>query len=59
MDVNSSGWWGTNSVDLFALLPPTDDMRLRFVVQDGAEEACASYEEGWNPVLGLFVEAAG
>jgi DNA-binding transcriptional ArsR family regulator len=26
---------------------------------DGAEEACASYEEGWNPVLGLFVEAAG
>jgi hypothetical protein len=28
------GGWATTAVDLFALLPPTDDMRLRFVVDD-------------------------
>jgi hypothetical protein len=28
------GGWATKTVDLFALLPPTDDMRLRFVVED-------------------------
>ena len=28
------GGWATNAVDLFALLRPTDDMRLRFVVED-------------------------
>ncbi|HSG79216.1 MAG TPA: SRPBCC domain-containing protein [Acidimicrobiia bacterium] len=26
---------------------------------DGAEEACASYEEGWSPVLDRYLEAAG
>jgi hypothetical protein len=28
------GGWENTAVDLFALLPPTDDMRLRFVVED-------------------------
>jgi hypothetical protein len=28
------GGWVANTVDLFALIPPTDDMRLRFVVED-------------------------
>jgi hypothetical protein len=28
------GGWSTTSVDLFALFPPTDDMRLRFTVED-------------------------
>jgi subtilisin family serine protease len=36
--INSSGGWGTQTADLFALLSPTDDMRLRFVVQDGATD---------------------
>ena len=30
--------WGNNSADLFALLPPSDDMRLRFLVQDGSPD---------------------
>jgi len=30
--------WGNNAVDLFALLPPSDDMRLRFLVEDGSTD---------------------
>jgi subtilisin family serine protease len=36
--INSSGGWGTQTADLFALTTPTDDMRLRFTVQDGAAD---------------------
>jgi len=37
--INSSGGWGTQTADLFALMAPTDDMRLRFMVQDGGEDS--------------------
>jgi subtilisin family serine protease len=30
--------WETHTADLFALLPPSDDMRLRFVVEDGGTD---------------------
>jgi subtilisin family serine protease len=29
------GGWGTRSANLLALLPPTDDMRVRFTAEDG------------------------
>jgi hypothetical protein len=35
----SAGGWETETFDLFVLQPPTDDMRLRFVVDDnGADD---------------------
>jgi subtilisin family serine protease len=32
--IYGAGGWSRTNVDLFALFPPTDDMRLRFVVDD-------------------------
>jgi hypothetical protein len=34
-----TGGWGTQEVDVFQLLQPSDDMRLRFVVTDGNEDS--------------------
>ena len=36
--LNSTAGWGTHDVDLMALAPASDDMRLRFVALDGAED---------------------
>jgi hypothetical protein len=34
-----TGGWVTQTYDLFALFPPTDDMRLRFIIEDdGADD---------------------
>jgi hypothetical protein len=36
--VHGYGNWTNKSFDLFALLPPTDDMRLRVIVEDGGTD---------------------
>jgi subtilisin family serine protease len=36
--IYGNGGWQTNIVDLFALLPPTDDMLLRFIVEDTGDD---------------------
>jgi subtilisin family serine protease len=45
--IYGAGGWVTNDVDLFVLFPPTDDMRLRFVVEDDYTD---------NPVEGAVDE---
>jgi len=50
------GGWENSALDLFALIPPTDDMRLRFVVDDdGADDPV---EGGVDEVLveGIWVD---
>jgi hypothetical protein len=50
------GGWTPFSADLFALLPPTDDMRLRFVVtDDGSDDAV---EGGVDAVLVQGIQVA-
>jgi subtilisin family serine protease len=53
--VNSSGGWGTQLVNLTAVLPLTDDMRVRFVVLDGVEDTAVegAIDEVW--VTGRWV----
>ena len=52
--VTPSGGWGTNSVDLYAALTPTDDMRLRFVVTDGSTDTAVE-----GAIDGVRVEGIG
>jgi hypothetical protein len=47
--IYDNGGWQTHSVDLFALLPPTDDMLLRFIVEDTGEDDAV--EGGVDEVL--------
>jgi len=53
--VNSTTGWGSHTVDLFALLPPTDDMRLRFVVQDGSTDTAVEGAVDEAIVDGIWV----
>jgi hypothetical protein len=50
------GGWETQVVNLFAVLPPTDDMRLRFVVSDGVDDS--PVEGGLDEVYvdGIYVD---
>jgi subtilisin family serine protease len=53
--VNSTTGWGAHTVDLFALLPPTDDMRLRFVVQDGSTDTAVEGAVDEVSIDGIWV----
>jgi len=50
------GGWTTTSVDLFALLPPTDDMRLRFTVEDDLTDDPVEGAVDEIRVVGAWVE---
>jgi subtilisin family serine protease len=53
--ITPTGGWETHTTNLFALLPPTDAMLLRFVAEDGSEDT--PVEAGVDEVLvgGIWV----
>jgi len=53
---SNTGGWGSNAVDLFALMPITDDMRLRFRVSDLGETGPVEGAVDEVHIDGLFVD---
>ena len=52
----NTGGWGNNTVDLFDLMPVTDDMRLRFRVSDLGEAGPVEGAVDEVHVTGLYVD---
>jgi subtilisin family serine protease len=54
--VTPSSGWGTTQADVLALLPPSDDMRLRFVVTDGGTDSVVEGAVDEVHIAGTWVD---